>query len=114
MNTKQADAPEWEPTASIVLSGVTAVAGLFLLIGAGWLLTGPQQGGMEHLGEFVLLMAAMGGALVTTLVGMITAGVGLVRSNTRGVRAAQLYVTFTANLAECVLVFLLPAMMGRG
>lgn len=68
---------------------------------------------MERLGDFVLSMAAMGGALVATVIGMIAAGVGLHRSRHWGVRTPALKVTFAANLAEFWLVFLLPAIMGR-
>ena len=110
---QQPDAAAWEPTVSIVISGVTAVAGILGLVIAAWVMTGPRDGGMERLGEFILLMAAMGGTLAATAVGMIAAGVGLIRSNNRGVRTPSLKVTFVANLAEFALVFLLPSIMGR-
>ena len=98
----------------IVISGVTALTGALGLVLAGWLMTGPRDGGIERLGEFVLLMAAMGGTLAATAGGMIAAGVGLTRSKNRGVRTPQLTLTFAANLAEFALVFLLPSIMGRG
>jgi hypothetical protein len=98
----------------IVISGVTALTGALGLVLAAWLMTGPRDGGMERLGEFVLLMAAMGGTLAATAVGMIAAGAGLTRSKNRGVRTPQLTPTFAANLAEFALVFLLPSIMGRG
>jgi hypothetical protein len=113
MTTDQNDAAAWEPTVSIVISGVTAVAGIFGLIVAGSMLTGPRDRGMDGLGEFVLMMAAMGGTLVANVVGMITAGVGLARAKNRGVRTPPLNVTFVANLVEFFLVFALPTIMGR-
>ena len=83
-----------------MISSVAALAGAIGLVLAGSLMNGPRDGGMERLGEFVLLMAAMGGTLAVTVFGMISAGVGMVRSKNRGVRAPQLNLTFLANLAE--------------
>jgi hypothetical protein len=111
--TDRDDAAAWEPTASIVISGVTAVAGVFGLIVAGSMMTGPRDRGMEGLGEFVLMMAAMGGTLAVNVIGMITAGIGWTRAKNRGVRTPPLNVTFVANLVEFALVFALPVVMGR-
>jgi hypothetical protein len=113
MNENQSDPAAWEPTAAIVISSVAALAGAIGLVLAGSLLNGPPDGGMERLGEFVLLMAAMGGTLAVTAIGMITAGIGLSRAKNRGVRAPQLHVSLLANLAEFCLVFALPVIMGR-
>jgi hypothetical protein len=113
MKAGQPDPPMWEPTAGIVISGVAALAGAIGLLLAASLLNGPRQGGMERLGEFVLLMGTMGGTLVVTGVGMLAAGIGSIRSNRRGIRTPSLLVTFIANLAEFCLVFLLPMIMGR-
>ena len=113
MDSEHTDTPAWEPTASIVISGVTAIAGATGLYMAGSFLAGPQHGGMEHPGGFVLMMAAMAATLVVTIVGIMTAGIGLARSKNRGVNAPALNVTFAVNLAEFVLVFALPAIMGR-
>ena len=113
MNTDQHDPSEWEPTASLVISGVAAIAGAIGLVIAGWSLSGPRQGGLEHLGEFVLMVAAMGGTLAASAVGMIASGIGLKRSKDRGVRTPALNVTFAVALVEFWLVFLLPAIMGR-
>jgi len=46
------DASTWEPTASIVISGVAALlAGMLAIIVARWAMTAPRQGGLEHLGS---------------------------------------------------------------
>lgn len=113
MNNDQPEPSAWEPTASLVISGVSAVAGAVGLVVAGSLMDGPRQGGLEHLGAFVLMMLAMGGTLVAAAVGMIAAGIGLKRSKDRGVRTPALTYTFAANLAEFWLVFLLPMITGR-
>jgi hypothetical protein len=113
MTTDQDDAAAWEPTAAIVISGVTAVAGLLGLIVAGSMLTGPRDRGMEGLGDFVVTMAVMGCTLVVNVIGMITAGIGLSRAKNRGVRTPALNVTFVGNLVEFFLVFALPTIMGR-
>jgi hypothetical protein len=103
------DASTWEPTASIVISGVAALlAGTLAIVVARWAMTAPRQGGMEHLGDFVLTLAAWAGMLAASVVGMIAAGIGLHRSRIRGVRTPALRVTFAANLGEFFLVFLLP------
>ena len=73
-------------------------------------MTAPRQGGLEHLGGFVLTLAAWAGMLAASAVGMIAAGVGLHRSKGRGVRRRTLRITFAANLVEFFLVFLLPAL----
>jgi hypothetical protein len=109
----QSDPSAWEPTASIVISGVTATAGAIGLAVAAWSMTGPRDGGLERLGEFVLMLAGMGGTLAAAAVGMIAAGVGLIRSKNRLVRTPPLKWTFAANLIEFALVFLLPSIMGR-
>jgi hypothetical protein len=113
MTTGQPEPREWEPTVSIVISGVAALAGAVGLVGAASLLDDPRDAGMERLGDFVMLMAAMGGVLAATVVGMIAAGIGLARSHRRGIRTPPLRVTFIANLAEFCLLFLLPVIMGR-
>lgn len=113
MTDDQNNAAAWEPTVSIVISGVTAVAGILGLIVAGSMMTGPRDRGLEGLGEFVLMMATMGGTLFMNVIGMITAGIGLTRAKNRGIRTPQLKVTFVANLVEFFLVFALPAIMGR-
>ena len=105
------DASTWEPTASIVISGVTALlAGMLAIIVARWVMVAPRQGGLEHMGGFLVALAAWAAMLAASVVGMITAGVGLSRSKARGVRTPALRVTFAANLIEFFLVFLLPAL----
>ena len=113
MNSDGTNAPAWEPTASLVISGVAALASAVGLVVAGWSMSGPRQGGLEHLGEFVLMMLAMGGTLAASATGMIAAGIGLKRSKDRGVRTPALIWTFVVNFAEFWLVFLLPGIMGR-
>ena len=107
------EAAAWEPTVAIVISSVAALAGLIGLVIAGWQLSRPRQRGLEHIGEFLLLMAAMAATLAATLVGMIAAGIGLKRAKNRDVSAPALKVTFVANLLEFWLVFLLPGIFGR-
>lgn len=112
-NTDTGQPDVWEPTAAIIVSGVTAIAGAIGLVVAGWMLTGPRQAGLERLGEFVVTMAAMGATLGATVIGMMAAGIGLKRARDRGVRTPPLTVTLVVNLGEFWLVFLLPAIMGR-
>ena len=107
------EAAAWEPTVAIVISSVAALAGLIGLVIAGWQLNGPRQPGLEHIGGFLLLMAAMGATLTANVVGMIAAGIGLARAKNRAVPAPALKVTFVVNLLEFWLVFLLPAIFGR-
>ncbi len=105
------DASTWEPTASIVISGVAALlAGTLAIVVARWAMTAPRQGALEHLGDFVLTLAAWAGMLAASAVGMIAAGIGLHRSKARSVRAPALRITFPANLVEFFLVFLLAAL----
>lgn len=113
MDSEHADTPAWQPTVAIVISGVTAIAGAIALIMAGSYLAGLRQGGLEQLGEFVLLMAALGAAFIATIVGILAAGIGLARATHRGVNTPSLKVTLVVNLGEFVLVFALPAIMGR-
>lgn len=86
MNSDETNVPAWEPTVSLVISGVTALAGAAGLVAGGWSMTGPRQGGLENLGGFVLMMLAMGGTLAASVTGMIAASIGLKRSKNRGVR----------------------------
>ena len=106
------EAAAWEPAVAIVISSVAALAGLIGLVIAGWQLNGPRQPGLEHIGGFLLLMAAMGATLAATVVGMIAAGIGLKRAKNRDVPAPALRITFVINLLEFWLLFLLPPSSG--